>query len=216
MQERNRIPLRARIAAIVALGGAAALAACGGKSEGGVKTTPTQPANSPVATETIAPTPTTKPTEAPTLEPTPTPEPIPTQEAISDAEISEKIDMVTDLVNQLADAYPGAELLSTIEADVQTARADYTNVIETKNYPSILTPLNGFGNVGFHIGLFACNNAEGGLEGKVWSNIKELVLVVSQKYENVGNIEPGITQTFKDAFFKVPEGCTNPIMLSSQ
>src|SRR3989344_6897943 len=35
-----------------------------------VKTTPTQPANSPVATETIAPTPTPSPEPSPTQEPT--------------------------------------------------------------------------------------------------------------------------------------------------
>jgi hypothetical protein len=57
-----------QVVAVTFLATSAALAACGGKSEGEVKTTPTQPANSPVATETIAPT--------ATLESTPTPEPV--------------------------------------------------------------------------------------------------------------------------------------------
>lgn len=69
MSERNRIPLKAKIAAIVALGGAAALAACGGKGNS-EEPSPTQPDHSPVATERI-PNPTAVPTEAPTVEPKP-------------------------------------------------------------------------------------------------------------------------------------------------
>ena len=64
-----------------ALGGlvlltAAAIACKSGQGQE-IKTTPTQPANSPVATETIAPTPTSKPTEVPTVAPTEVPVEVP-------------------------------------------------------------------------------------------------------------------------------------------
>lgn len=69
-QERKQIPLRAKVAAIVALGGAAALAACGGKGEKADNPAET-PTTGPSPTRTVEPTPT--PTAIPTIEPTPEP-----------------------------------------------------------------------------------------------------------------------------------------------
>lgn len=86
--ERKQLPLRARVAAIVALGGAAALAACGGKAEKADNPAET-PTTGPSPTRTAEPTPT--PTAAPTIEPTqvPTSEPtveieIPTAEQVKE------------------------------------------------------------------------------------------------------------------------------------
>ena len=64
--------LRLGYLAAGAASAAVLLEACKSGQGQEVKATPTQPPNSPVATETIAPTPTAIPTEVPTVEPTPT------------------------------------------------------------------------------------------------------------------------------------------------
>ena len=187
------------------------------------------PQKTPTPAETVNPTPTPSPeqipspapTPEPTLDPTATPTPLPTPESTptpegwSDEEIAAKISSAVHIANTVADLFPESELLSTVKVDAQTAVADYHHVIETKDYPSMFKPLNGFANVGLHIGQFACRNTYGEVEGRAWVEVKELVLGVSQKYEDLGFLEAGFTQTFKQAFFRVPEACTNTIMLSS-
>src|SRR3990167_1131576 len=196
----------------------AAIACEGGQGQE-VKTTPTQPANSPVATET-APT----PTPIPTAEPTPSPEATPTPEGWSDEEIAEaaaKISSAVHIANTVVDIFPESKFpteskfLSTVKDDLQTAEANYNHVIETKDYSSIGKVLDGFVNVGDTIGQFACDNTYGEVEGNAWAEIRSLVLYLSLKYENSGYIEKGKTETYKQAL-TLPGGCTNPIMLSSQ
>jgi hypothetical protein len=164
--------------------------------------------------DTVAASPTTA---LATPTPVPTPEPTPTPEALSDDEIAARLADVVQLVNEVADAYPTSEILRTIRTDAQTALADYDNVIETKDYKSILTPLTAFGNIGHHIYEFACFTTEGNGEPEVqaWAAIKELVLDACQKYEDLGFLEVGMTQTCKETFFTVHESCTNPAISSN-
>ena len=179
---------------------AVVLSSCGG---GG------KPASvSPEATPTTVPA---------TPTPEPTPEPTPTPEALSGEEIAARIDEVVQLVNGVADAYPGSQFLATIRSDAQTASASYDDVVRTQDYGSVLTPLNGLGNVGHDIGQFACfgNEGSGEPETQAWLAIRNLVLEAGQKYEDMGFLELGMTQTFRGAFFKVPEGCANRTLLSS-
>lgn len=125
MPERNRIPLKAKIAAIVALGSAAALAACGGKSEGEVKTTPTQPANSPVATKTIT-IPTEVSTEAPTIEPTKPP-----IKKLAEAEFAPTtFEVVLASVDNAFELYPDAGELHFMGGDTPLTRENFNRNLE--------------------------------------------------------------------------------------
>lgn len=166
----------------------------------------------PTAVPTEKPTPTPVPTAEPTPTPKPTPEPTPTPEEWNDEVIAAKLFSVVDLANQVADAYPESELLNTVKADTQTAFEEFKQVLKTKDYQSVLVPLNGIGNVGSRIGQFVCFTTEGKgePEGQAWFAIKDLVLNAGLKYENAGFLEEGMTATFKQAFFTVPEVCPNP------
>ena len=201
---------------IAALSGLAAAALVGCESKGEkVKKSPTPP-NSPKATETIAPNPTALPTEVPTQTPEPTPEPPPTPEGWSDEEIAAQISSAVNLVITLSDELnPESDFFSTVKDQVQTAMADYNHVIETKDYQSIRTSLDGFISAGRNIGNFACHETYREVEGKAWVELKELALNLSSKYEQSGYLEEGTTQTTKQ-LLTMPEGCTNQIMLSSQ
>ena len=202
-----------------ALGGLAAAAIVGCGEEEKKPQVKTQKTLTPAETVNPTPTPSPEPTPAPTPEPTPEPTPAPTEvpEEWSDETIATKLYSVVDLANQVADAYPQSELLSTVKDDTQTAFEDFKQVLKTKDYQSVLSPLNGFGNIGSQIGQFACFTTEGKgePEGQAWLAIRELVLNTSLKYEKAGYLEEGMTQTFKEAFFTVHESCTNPIILSS-
>jgi len=172
--------------------------------------------------ETVKPTPTPSPeptpSPAPTPEPTPelTPEPTPAPEEWSDEEIAAQISSAVNLVTTLSDELnPESDFFSTVKDQVQTAWADYNHVIETKDYQSIHTPLDGFLSAGINIGNFACHETYREVEGRAWVELRDLVLNLSSKYEQLGYLEEGITETFKSLFI-VPEGCTNQIMLSSQ
>ena len=167
----------------------------------------------------VAKSPTPEPTKEPTPTPVPTKEPTPTPEGLSDQEIAEftlKMESTVHIVNSVADLFPESEVLSTVRVNAQNAATKYSDVLKTKDYQSIRPLLEDFANVGVNIGNFACNNTYGEVEGNAWAEVKDLVLNSSLKFEELGYLEVGTTQTFKDVFFRVPESCTNQIMLSSQ
>ena len=201
------------------------LAACGGGEEEGQTVNP-EGTQTPEPTSTVLITQETMPSataiatqvaETPAPAPTPEPTPAPTEgpEEWSDETIAAKLYSAVHIANTVADLFPESEFLSTVKVDTETAFTDFKNVLKTKDYQSILTPLNGFGNVGNRIGQFACRNPYDEVSGKAWAEIKDLVLNVSLQYEKLGYIEEGMTETYKQAFFTLPEGCTNTIMLSS-
>ena len=214
---------RRRVLTLAAEGAVAFLLVACGEKESSQEATPAKTKTpklpkTPKATETI-----TNPTAVPTIEPTPTPiptpEPTPTPEGWSDEEIAAQtaqISSAVNLANTVADElFPESEVLAAARVQAQTAWADYNHIIETKDYASMLTPLDGFISAGRNIGNFACHETYREVEGKAWVELKELALNLSSKYEQSGYLEEGTTQTTKQ-LLTMPEGCTNQIMLSSQ
>src|SRR3989344_2440198 len=187
------------------------LDACSG---GGKKEVAKTPTSVPTKEPTPTPVPTAEPTPTPipTAEPTLAPEPTPTPEEWNDEVIAAKLFSVRDSANSVADAYPKSQLLSTLKADTETAFTKFTQVLKTKNYQSVLDPLNGIGNAGSLIGQFVCftPDGKGEPEGKAWAEIKDFVLKAGLQYEKAGHLEQGMTDTFKKAFFTFPEECLNP------
>ena len=186
---------RREVVAGVALLSAAALAACSGGKADTPKNTPDTGPQTPVATKTAVPEPTPTqvvPTEAPTIEPTPTTAPEGWSDAEIDAQISSAVNLVTTLSDELN---PESDFFSTVKDQAQTAWADYNHVIETKDYQSIRTPLDGFTSAGRNIGNFACHETYREVEGRAWVELRDLVLNLSSKYEQLGYIEEGMKET---------------------
>lgn len=202
-----------------AIGAAGIAIDCGG---GGSDTSTSPTANvlrteSPMPSETAMATqltesPTPVITEAPTIAPTPEPTPVP--EGWSDEEIAAQIDSALNLADTLSQLNPGSEFFDTILTQAKAGQTDYNHAIETKDYSSILTPLNEFSSAGNNIGNFACHETYREVEGTAWVEFRDLVFTLSSKYESLGYLEDGMTQTFKQ-LFTLPEDCTNTIMLSS-
>src|SRR3990170_3097038 len=177
---------RRRVLTLAAEGAVAFLLVACGEKESSQEATPAKTKTpklpkTPKATETI-----TNPTAVPTIEPTPTPiptpEPTPTPEGWSDEEIAAQISSAVNLVITLSDELnPESDFFSTVKDQVQTAWADYNHIIETKDYASMLTPLDGFISAGRNIGNFACHETYREVEGKAWVELKELALNLSSK-----------------------------------
>jgi len=105
-KRRLRIKIAGGTAGLVTL--IAAIACEGGEGQE-VETTPTQPANSPVATETIAPTPTgVVPTETPAPTPEPTPEATP--------QITSEMTPFPDVIPEVDPAAQIDKLISEVNA----------------------------------------------------------------------------------------------------
>ena len=112
---------------------AVVLAACKGGQGQGVETTPTQPANSPVATETIVPTATVEPTPTAILTEAPIAEPTPEQtqfvpKKLSEAQFVEtSYDAFLKSVNDAYRIHPDAEEVHFTDSEEKITRDKWIN-----------------------------------------------------------------------------------------
>lgn len=205
------------LASALTLGIGGAAEACGGGGSDGNSPTPDDlksPTANVLVTESPMPSATdmaTQITEAPTIEPTP--EPIQTPVEWSEENITAQIDSAMLLAETLSrEINPGVELFDTALAQAKAGQTGYNQAIGTKDYSSILATVNEFSHVAYSIGDFACYETYRETEGRAFVEFRNLVRNLSSKYESLGYLEKGITQTFEQ-ILSMPDDCTNFIML---
>lgn len=166
--------------------------------------------DSPMPSQTVGITPI--PTEAPTIAPTPEPSQTPVE--WSEENITAQIDSALNLAIVISKLSPDVEILTSARNQTQTASDVYNQIIKTKDYKSITSPVDGFISAARNIGNFACYETYRDAEGHAYVELKNLVLTLALKYESSGDLEAGSTETYKQ-LLALPQNCTNQVILSS-